>query len=456
MSCFSEYYDVFKEKCQSLPSILINLACGTNGMCAGNSPYEALCHGICEIMERYVSKEILFRQLTLPDIPIESVKDQKTMNIIELLKNADLDVFIKDCTLGGSYPVVGVLLMNKSRTRYQFRLGSESVFSIALERCLTEAFQGNDIQSFISGRMLPIEYNFTNDHKIIKNNLEKISKNGTGQFPMSIFYNEKTNNIYKNAFLTELEDNKQGYTHLLGLVKRSGFKLFVRNLSFLGFPTYKIYIPGMSEIFLSDVDKIERIIRVNRVANYLLNISPCNKDELEFLFEELDDYCSKNPNSFYLGSTSYFKSTNLHLKKSSEFEKIDLRLIVALLSYILGKDKMAANYFTCYMKTLPEKNYSNLNYYRCIMAFLQLKADGFVNIEIRKKLIQLFPENDVSVVLKDFKERSTKLFSKMSFPSCPDCKNCNISRDCLWEEWNKINSLMNQRLSAFNQYSVVS
>ena len=184
MSCFSEYYDVFKEKCQSLPSILINLACGTNGMCAGNSPYEALCHGICEIMERYVSKEILFRQLSLPDIPIENIKDQKTMDIIELLKNAGLDVFIKDCTLGGSYPVVGVLLMNKSRTRYQFRLGSESVFSIALERCFTEVFQGNDIQSFISGRMLPIEYNFTNDHKIIKNNLEKISKNGTGQFPM--------------------------------------------------------------------------------------------------------------------------------------------------------------------------------------------------------------------------------------------------------------------------------
>ena len=33
LSLFSEFYDVFEEKKQLLPSILINMACGTNGMC---------------------------------------------------------------------------------------------------------------------------------------------------------------------------------------------------------------------------------------------------------------------------------------------------------------------------------------------------------------------------------------------------------------------------------------
>lgn len=454
LSYFSEYYDAFEDKRQILPSVLVNMACGTNGMCAGNSPYEALCHGICEIMERYVSKQILYHQLTLPDIPIEDIKDQKIKDIIDLLKNAGLDVVIKDCTLGGIYPVVGVLLLNKSKTRYQFRLGSESVFSIAVERCLTEIFQCRDIQSLCNS-MLMVEYHFDNDEKKIRDNLSKISKNGTGQFPVSIFYSDRSNYIYKNAFLPELENNKQSYEHLLKQLKQNDFKLYIRNLSFLNFPAYKIYIPGMSEVFINDVSKIEKRIRTNKSANHLLNIQSCNIEELEYLLRELESYCSQNTMNFYLENTPFFKSTNLHLKDTNEFGKIDVRLIVALLGYILNKDKLAANYFTRYMKTLSDNSYANLNYYRCIMAFLQLKANDMDDKEIRIMLAQLFPEKTIMEVFADFKKRSTILFSKMDIPSCPDCKNCNISRSCLRDEWEKINTIFNEKLSVYNFYHVV-
>jgi ribosomal protein S12 methylthiotransferase accessory factor len=77
LSYFSAYYDVFEGEKKKIPSVLVNMACGTNGMCAGNSSYEALCHGICEVMERYVSKQILYHQLILPEIPIEDIRDQK-------------------------------------------------------------------------------------------------------------------------------------------------------------------------------------------------------------------------------------------------------------------------------------------------------------------------------------------------------------------------------------------
>ena len=455
LSFYSKFYDVFDDKTQWLPSILINMACGTNGMCAGNSKYEALCHGICEIMERYVSKEILIHQLILPEIPIEDIKDQNTIGIINLLKKAGFDVIIKDCTLGGIYPVVGVLLLDKSRTRYQFRLGSESVFSIALERCLTEVFQGRDIHTFAADTMLPIEYNFTNNSLSIKENLKKISINGTGQFPMSIFYNEKSDVIYKKAFLTELDSNNQSYEHLLKLLKHNNFKLYVRNLSFSGFPAYKVYIPAMSEIFLNDVNKIERKVIINKAANYLLNIQSCNQEELLFLFKELDEYCSQDTSNFHLENTPYFKSTNLHLKKENDFGKIDVRLIVSLLSYYVGNDKKAANYFSEYMKSLPNRNYANLEYYRCIMAFLQLKAVNRDDKEIRICLDQLFTDSAVSGVIEDFKNRSIGLFSKIPLPSCPDCGNCKIKKSCLWKEWEKINALMDQKIAAFNDYAVI-
>jgi len=455
LSYFSMFYDVFEDKEQLLPSVLINMACGTNGMCAGNSPYEALSHGICEIMERYVSKQILFHQLTLPEIPIEEIDDQKIIEIINLLKNAGLDVIIKDCTLRGVYPVVGVLVINKSKTKYQFKLGSESIFSIALERCLSEMFQGRDIQSFVHDSMLPIQYNFTNDDKKIRENLTKISINSTGQFPISIFFHDKPDNNYKNAFLSELENNKQSYEHLLRQLKKNDFKLFIRNLSFLNFPTYKIYIPGMSEVFINDTDKIERRIKINCVANYLLNIKSCNREELEFLLEEIEIYSIQNPEIYYLERSPFFKSTNLHLTETNDFGKLDLRLITALLAYILGKDKKAANYFTLYIKTLSDRSYANLNYYRCIMAFFQLKADSIDDENIPLKLIQFFPESTVSEVLEDFKERSSKLFSDMPLPSCPDCNHCKILNSCLWKEWERKNTTLNEKLNAFNNYHVI-
>lgn len=455
LSSFSKFQDVFDDKVQWLPSVLINMACGTNGMCAGNSAYEALCHGICEVMERYVSKEILVNQLILPEIPIGDIKDQKIIEMIDLLKKNGIDVIIKDCTLGGIYPVVGILLLNKSRTCYQFRLGSESVFSIALERCLTEVFQGHDIHAFVSDSMLPIEYNFTNDSRSIKENLAKISINGSGQFPPSIFYNEKSDTIYKKAFLQEVENNKQSYEHLLRLLRDNNFNLYIRNLSFSGFPAFKIYIPGMSEIFQNDVHKIERKISINRAANALLNIQSCEQEELLFLYEELDRYCAQSTSVFYLENTPYFKSANLHLKKVNVFGKMDIRLIVSLLGYIIGNDKKAASYFGRYMKSLPYSSYSNLSYYRCIMAFLQLKAANQDDKEIRKSLEQLFSDSVVCEVLGDFKVRSTELFSKMSLPACPDCENCKIKKSCLWKEWEKINNLVNEKLMSFNNYAVV-
>jgi len=455
LSNFSVFYNVFEKKNQLLPSVLINMACGTNGMCAGNSQYEALCHGICEIMERYVSKQILYHQLTLPEIPIEDIKDTKIIDIIDMLKKAGLEVIIKDCTLGGVYPVLGILLLNKSRTRYQFRLGSESILAIALERCLTEIFQGRNLQLFINNSMLPIEYNFLNDKKNLRDNLTKISKNGTGQFPVTIFYNESTSSIYKNAFLDGIENNEQGYEHLIKLLYQNNFKLYIRNLSFLGFPTYKIYIPGMSEVFINDIKKIEKRIKVNHIANYLLNIETCNKEELEFLLAELEAYCNQNQSNFYLDNSPYFKSANLHLKKMNDFGKIDMRLIVTLLAYILNKDKTAVKYFTLYMKTLPDKDYANLNYYRCIMAYLQLKVANRNDKKIFIKLVQLFPESLASEIICDFKERSTKLFSNMPLPSCPNCTKCKIAKSCLWEEWEKKNIILNDRLKFFTKYHII-
>ena len=46
---------------------------GSNGMCAGNTPAEALVQGLSEIFERYAIQEVLAGNIIPPDIPPEGI-----------------------------------------------------------------------------------------------------------------------------------------------------------------------------------------------------------------------------------------------------------------------------------------------------------------------------------------------------------------------------------------------
>lgn len=51
-----DYTDVKSNSIVSVPNRLVNLVCGSNGLCAGNSKAEAIVQGVSEVFERYVQK----------------------------------------------------------------------------------------------------------------------------------------------------------------------------------------------------------------------------------------------------------------------------------------------------------------------------------------------------------------------------------------------------------------
>ena len=454
LNSFVEFRDVFADEKILLPSKLVMYTCGTNGMCAGNTAYEAISHGICEIMERFVSKKILFGQLELPEIPLDDIENTNCRSSIELFTRLGLIVRVKDCSLGGKYPVVGVLIMNKTRTKYQFRLGSESDFSIALERCLTEVFQGHDLASFAKS-MLPVEINQNYSKEELIDNLKRITKNGSGQFPNSIFYNTPSSQIYKKAFVENLNSNKQGYEHLLAILQNQSFKLFVRNLSFLGFPSYKIYIPGMSEVFQRDSNELKDLINIGNAAKILLNIWNSDNQSLSLLAEQLDKYCREVTNEifFMLGESPFWQSMNIYLAEMNPLQRMDIRMLNALIFYILSDYKKAHNYFSWFMNSIPrDAQYQNMDYYMCVEGLMSYKAGGLDSAEIKKRLLKFFEESVVAEVLGDFKFNDLVLLKHMALPSCPDCDNCKLEKYCMREEWNGRNEKINIPLLKFNSF----
>ena len=63
------FFDVLRRRTVHIPFNLLLTVTGSNGMCAGNSPEEAIYQGLCEVMERFCVKAVFTGGMTPPTVP---------------------------------------------------------------------------------------------------------------------------------------------------------------------------------------------------------------------------------------------------------------------------------------------------------------------------------------------------------------------------------------------------
>jgi ribosomal protein S12 methylthiotransferase accessory factor len=129
------------------PSNLIENLYVSNGMSAGNTLAEAQVQCLSEIFERAVKREILEGEIALPDVPHEVLaKYPGILAGIQGLEEQGFPVLVKDASLGGTYPVMCVTLMNPRTGGVFASFGAHPSFEVALERSLTELLQGRSFE----------------------------------------------------------------------------------------------------------------------------------------------------------------------------------------------------------------------------------------------------------------------------------------------------------------------
>ena len=129
------------------PSNLIDNLFLSNGMSAGNTLAEAQVQCLSEIFERAVKREILEGEIALPDVPQEVLaKYPGIVAGIQGLEAQGFPVLVKDASLGGTYPVMCVTLMNPRTGGVFASFGAHPSFEVALERSLTELLQGRSFE----------------------------------------------------------------------------------------------------------------------------------------------------------------------------------------------------------------------------------------------------------------------------------------------------------------------
>lgn len=156
----------------------------TNGLASGNHILEAVCHGICEIVERDANTlwnrlDSLARDQTQFDL--DTIDDGSCRGILQRLEAAEFDVTAWETTNDTGVPAFFCVLTDTVQHQAHIGVGSgcHPACNIALSRALTEAVQVRT--TYISGArddLMPEEYG-----KPLLNRRQAWAKQLTGSMP---------------------------------------------------------------------------------------------------------------------------------------------------------------------------------------------------------------------------------------------------------------------------------
>lgn len=418
------YLNIKNTQLSHIPIKMVSKMYMSNGMCAGNTAHEAIVQGISEILERYVNKEIILKKITPPTISKEYIKNYpritEMINRIEMSGN--YNIIIKDCSLNQGYPVVGVIFINKDNQSYFIKFGSHPIFEIAVERTLTELLQGQNIKNMIGLKEFSYKPNITNEH----DNLLNILVDGSGIYPSQLFSNNFSYEFKEFKDIREL-NNKEMLHYLINFLENKDYDIFIRDVSYLGFPSFHVIIPGLSEIEeIDNIDAIEKYSLYNRVKRYLRNSKNLSKESIN---EILNFFKSEDYNK----SASIAQFLNLKTKNIFPWYYTKIDLFLGTLYYYSGNFKKSYEVFDKFIKHLNfsyPKNKVEITFYKCVRDYIGTHINGLNRREIIDFLKQFYPMNIINGVINDIGNCKLVL-NKYGELECWNCSECKLKSHCL-------------------------
>ncbi len=275
------------------PSNLIENLFVSNGMSAGNTLAEAQVQCLSEIFERAVKREILEGEICLPDVPSDVLaKYPSILAGIQDLEAQGFPVLVKDASLGGTYPVMCVTLMNPRTGGVFASFGAHPSFEVALERSLTELLQGRSFEGLNDLPRPTFESNAVTE----PNNFVEHFIDSSGIVSWR-FFGAKADFEFVEWDFSDQRDNANAVeaATLFGILKDMGKEAYTAVHDQLGAMACRILVPGYSEVY-----PIEDLIwdNTNKALLFredILNLHRLNDASLSALLDrlennELDEY----------------------------------------------------------------------------------------------------------------------------------------------------------------------
>jgi ribosomal protein S12 methylthiotransferase accessory factor len=229
------------------PSNLVENLFVSNGMSAGNTLAEAQVQCLSEIFERAVKREILEGEICLPDVPQDVLaKFPNIMAGIQGLEEQGFPVLVKDASLGGTYPVMCVTLMNPRTGGVFASFGAHPSLEVALERSLTELLQGRSFEGLNDLPPPTFESNAVTE----PNNFVEHFIDSSGIVSWRFFSAKSDYEFVEWDFSAQGDNaNAQEAATLFGILQDMGKEAYTAVYDQLGAIACRILVPGYSEVY---------------------------------------------------------------------------------------------------------------------------------------------------------------------------------------------------------------
>nr|WP_208293483.1 30S ribosomal protein S12 methylthiotransferase accessory factor YcaO [Zophobihabitans entericus] len=283
--CALPFVQQSDQKTVYVPVNLIANLYASNGMAAGNTQNEARVQALSEIFERAIKNKVIAEAISLPEIPTDILKSYPNVfEAIATLEQEGFPLYCYDCSLGGVYPVICVVLFNPKNGTCFASFGAHPDFGVALERTVTELLQGRSLKD-LDVFSPP---SFDNDDVADLSNLETHFIDSSGSISWDLF---KKDADYPFVHWNFSGETKQEFANLMQIMNKQKTEVLIMDYEHLGVYTCRILAVGMSEIYPPE----DLILANNNMAIHwrdtILSLpkSKLPKREYLALIEQLDD-----------------------------------------------------------------------------------------------------------------------------------------------------------------------
>ncbi|MBQ2815337.1 MAG: YcaO-like family protein [Clostridia bacterium] len=422
------YYCLNTQTKEYLPTVMRKSMYTANGCAAGNTPEEAIVQALSEIAERHCLIRMINEDVTPPDIPEQVLKQfQISYDIISYLRNNGFRVVVKDCSFGEKFPVVSVCIIDKKTGRYHTHFGAYPVFEIALQRSLTESFQGRNIESIAEHE----DFQFKKESGFDISNLRNELIFGVSK-KSAFFFEGNPKYPYNNDVGFCGENNKQLFRQCIEYFKSMGLDILVRDCSCLGFPTYQVIIPGYSEVFYQRLSPKHDENRFMKCAmRAMRNPSSASvEDLLGFLIDSLKS--SKNISTI----------ASLPLKLTANETSFILNATLAFANYTLSRYNDVLKYLDVMIKKCDK---SQLEKLICLKRYISLTIRGFDNSKI-KSILETFHNKATVEALYSNLNNGNNPFDEYTMHCDMNCyETCDKYSCCCQSYVNQLIALINSK-----------
>lgn len=436
------YWNITTDTKEYLPTDMRKRVYATNGCAAGNSPEEAIVQALSEIVERNHQTRIIDECLALPNIPDEVLqKYEVAWNIITFVRENGYKVIMKDASLGTGFPVVCACIIDRQTGRYHTHFGAYPVFEIALERSLTESFQGRNIRNITTLENFLVKKQGEYSLASITNEMTM----GTWIKTPEFFVGTSHRPFDENLGMTG-GNNKELLRQCKEYFSKLGYDILVRDRSCLGFPTYQVIVPGYSEML---IHRLSQKMDDHRYAPYAMRTlrDPAGASMPDMLglmmhLEQMNKFTSN-----IRGVHGFLRGAKLSADLTQDEENYFMSAALGYVYWALGRRN---DVIPCTESLISYASGDALEYLICLKRYVSLLRTGHTP-EDSRRIIEFFHcEETAGKLLACLEQKKNPLADFILRCDLKCSEKCKMYGKCFEKRAKEITAMLDEKSQALD------